>query len=215
MADKFMQLVLTPAVQRAQDKYFGKHQVVERAPETNPLTRSEAYFIASRDGFYMATVSETGWPYVQHRGGPPGFVKVLGPNLIGFADFKGNRQLVSTGNLDATDRVALFMMDYPHRTRLKLLGHARVLDAREHPELADELAPGPLRKKVERFFLIQVISYDWNCPQYITPRFTVTEVADYIAPLKARIAELEARLAERDGPRTGAIGNKEVQAVAG
>jgi predicted pyridoxine 5'-phosphate oxidase superfamily flavin-nucleotide-binding protein len=215
MADKFMQLVLTPGVQRAQDKYFGKHQVVENAPQTDPLTDSEAYFIASRDSFYMATVSETGWPYVQHRGGPAGFVKVLGPNLIGFADFKGNRQLVSAGNVDGTDRVALFMMDYPHRTRLKLLGHARVLDARDHPELVDQFAPEALRSKVERLFLMQVISYDWNCPQYITPRFTVAEVADYIAPLKARIAELEARLAERDGPRTGAIDNKEVQALAG
>ena len=131
MANKYMQLVLTPAVQQAQDKYFGKHQVMESAPETNPLTQSEAYFIDSRDSFYMATVSETGWPYVQHRGGPPGFVKVLGPNLIGFADFKGNRQLVTTGNLGAGDRVALFLMDYPQRTRLKLLGHARVLDARD------------------------------------------------------------------------------------
>jgi predicted pyridoxine 5'-phosphate oxidase superfamily flavin-nucleotide-binding protein len=131
MADKFMQLVLTPAVQQAQDKYFGRHQIVENAPETDPLTRSEAYFIASRDSFYMATVSETGWPYVQHRGGPPGFVKVLGPDLIGFADFKGNRQLISTGNVGVTDRVALFMMDYPHRTRLKLLGRrARTRRAR-------------------------------------------------------------------------------------
>jgi predicted pyridoxine 5'-phosphate oxidase superfamily flavin-nucleotide-binding protein len=198
MADKFMQLVLTPAVQQAQDKYFGKHLVVQSAPETDPLTRSEAYFIDSRDSFYMATVSETGWPYLQHRGGPPGFVKVLGPNLIGFADFKGNRQLVSTGNLDGSDRVALFMMDYPHRTRLKLLGHARVLDARENPELVDQLAPEPLRKKVERLFLIEVISYDWNCPQYITPRFTAAEVEKYAAPLKARISELEAQLAARD-----------------
>jgi uncharacterized protein len=131
---------------------------------------------------------------VQHRGGPPGFVKVLGPNLIGFADFKGNRQLVSTGNLDSTDRVALFMMDYPNRTRLKLLGHARVVDAREHPELVDQIAPDALRSRVERLFLIQVISYDWNCPQYITPRFTEAEVANYVAPLKARIAELEAQL---------------------
>jgi len=122
---------------------------------------------------------------------------VLGPNLIGFADFKGNRQLVSTGNLDATERVALFMMDYPHRTRLKLLGHARVLDARDHPELVDQLTPEALRSKVERLFLIQVISYDWNCPQYITPRFTAAEVADYVAPLKARIAELEAELVAR------------------
>ena len=200
MADKFMQLVLTPAVQQAQDKYFGKHQVVENAPETDALTRSEAYFIASRDSFYMATVSETGWPYVQHRGGPPGFVKVLGPNLIGFADFKGNRQLISTGNLDVTDRVALFMMDYPNRTRLKLLGHARVLDAREHPELVDQLVPEALRRKVERLFLIRVISYDWNCPQYITPRFTAAEVEKYAAALKDRIAELEAQLAARDRP---------------
>ena len=214
MADKYMQLVLTPAVQRAQDKYFGKHGAVENAPESNPLTRSEAYFIASRDSFYMATVSETGWPYVQHRGGPLGFVRVLGPNLIGFADFKGNRQLVSVGNVDATDRVALFMMDYPHRTRLKLLGHARVLDAREHPELVDQLAPQALRSKVERLFLIQVISYDWNCPQYITPRFTAAEVADQVAPLKVRIAELEAQLAARDGPRLEAIDSKEVQALA-
>jgi predicted pyridoxine 5'-phosphate oxidase superfamily flavin-nucleotide-binding protein len=98
MADKYMQLVLTPAVQQAQDKYFGKHQVVENAPEADALTLDEADFIASRDSFYLASVSETGWPYVQHRGGPPGFVMVLGPDLIDFADFKGNRQLVSTGN---------------------------------------------------------------------------------------------------------------------
>ena len=198
MAAKYMQLVLTPAVQQAQDKYFGKHQVVENVPETDALTSDEADFIASRDSFYMATVSETGWPYLQHRGGPAGFVKVLGPNLIGFADFKGNRQLISTGNLSTTDRVALFLMDYPQRTRLKLLGHARVLDARENPELVDQLEPGPLRGKVERLFLIQVVSFDWNCAQYITPRRTAAEVEKYAAPLKARIAELEAQLAARD-----------------
>ena len=204
MADKYMQLVLTPAVQRAQDKYLGKHQVVENAPESDALTPDEVDFIASRDSFYMATVGETGWPYVQHRGGPPGFVKVLAPNLIGFADFKGNCQLVSTGNISITDRVALFMMDYPHRIRLKLLGHARVLDAREHPELVDQLAPEPLRSKVERLFLIQVVSYDWNCRQYITPRFSAAEVEEHVAPLKARIAELEAELAARDRPITEA-----------
>jgi uncharacterized protein len=200
MAAKFLQIMLTPAVQQAQDKYFGRHQLVENAAETDELTNNEAYCIASRDSFYMATISETGWPYLQHRGGPPGFVKILGPNLIGFADLKGNRQLISTGNLGATDRVALFMMDYPHRTRLKLLGHARVLDAREHSELADQLAPVLLRGKVERLVLIQIISYDWNCPQYITPRFTTDEVEKYVAPLKARIAQLEAQLASRDGP---------------
>jgi predicted pyridoxine 5'-phosphate oxidase superfamily flavin-nucleotide-binding protein len=160
MADKFMQLMLTPSVQRAEDKYFGRHQVVELAPEVDPLTQDEADFIASRDSFYLASVSETGWPYVQHRGGPVGFVKVLGPSLIGFADFKGNRQLISTGNLDVTDRVALFLMDYPSRTRLKVLGHARVLDARENSELVEQLAPEELRSKVERLFLIQIVSFD-------------------------------------------------------
>lgn len=200
MAKKYMQVLLTPAVQRAQDKYFGKHQVVENASETDALTLDEISFITSRDSFYMATVSETCWPYVQHRGGPVGFVKVLGSNLIGFADFKGNCQLLSTGNLGINDRVSIFMMDYPHRTRLKLLGNARVLDAREHPELVDQLGAESLRKKVERFFLIQVISYDWNCPQYITPRFTAAEVEDFTAPLKSRIAELETQLATRGTP---------------
>jgi predicted pyridoxine 5'-phosphate oxidase superfamily flavin-nucleotide-binding protein len=195
MADKFMQLVLTPAVQRAEDKYLGRHQVVEHAPEADPLTQEEADFIASRDSFYLASISETGWPYVQHRGGPVGFLKVLGPNLIGFADFKGNRQLVSTGNLDVTDRVALFLMDYPSRTRLKLLGHARAMDAREHSELVEQFAPDPLRSKVERLFMIQIVSFDWNCSQYITPRFTAEEVEEHAAPLKARISELEAQLA--------------------
>jgi len=199
MADKFMQLAFTPAVQQAQDKYFRRHQVVKDAPATDALTSDEAGFIASRDSFYMATVSETGWPYVQHRGGPLGFVKVLGPNLIGFADFKGNRQLISIGNLGKDGRVALFMMDYLNRTRLKLLGQARVLDAREHPDLAEQLAPGALRSRVERLFLIEIIAYDWNCAQYITPRFTAAEVEEYVAPLKARIAELEAQLAGRDG----------------
>ena len=195
MAEKFMQIVLTPAVQRAEDKYFGKHQVVEHAAETDELTPDEADFIASRDSFYMATVSETGWPYVQHRGGPTGFVKVLKPSLLGFADFKGNLQLISTGNLAVTDRVALFMMDYPRRRRLKLLGHAHVLDAREHAELVVQLAPEPTRSNVERLVLIQIVSYDWNCPQYIAPRFTAQEVEKYAASLKARIAELEAILA--------------------
>lgn len=199
MADKFMQLTLTPAVQRAEDHYYGKHQVVEQAPEADALTPDEAMFIALRDSFYMATISENGWPYVQHRGGPAGFVKVLSPNRIGFADFKGNRQLLSTGNLSGSDRVAIFMMDYPNRQRLKLLGHAKVLDAREHPELAEQLAPAGLHDKVERLFLVDIVSFDWNCPQYITPRFTAEEVKNFVAPLKARIAELEAKLADQGG----------------
>jgi len=195
MAAKFMQLVLTPAVQAAQERYFGKHQAVAGAPERDPFTDDEAAFIACRDSFYMATTNSDGWPYLQHRGGPAGFLRVLGPHQLGFADFKGNRQMLTTGNLDGNDRVAIFLMDYPNRERLKILGHAQVLDAREHPALADQLTPTPeLRSKIERLFLIEVVSFDWNCPQYITPRFTEAEVEQAIAPLKARIAELEEQL---------------------
>lgn len=196
MAAKFMQMALTPAVQAAQDRYFGRHFVVADAPERDALTEEEVSFIATRDSFYMASTNADGWPYVQHRGGPAGFLKVLGPNLLGFADFKGNRQLLTTGNVEGDDRVALFLMDYPHRERLKILGHARVLDAREHPELIDQLSPTPeLRSRIERLFLIKAESYDWNCPQYITPRYTEAEIEKQVAPLKARIAELEAQLA--------------------
>jgi predicted pyridoxine 5'-phosphate oxidase superfamily flavin-nucleotide-binding protein len=195
MAAKFMQLVLTPAVQTAQERYFGKHQVVASAPERDPFTGDEAAFIAHRDSFYMATTNSDGWPYLQHRGGPAGFLKVLGPHQLGFADFKGNRQLLSTGNLDGDDRVALFLMDYANRERLKILGRSRVLDARENAALADQLTPAPeLRSKIERLFLIEVVSFDWNCPQYITPRFTEVEVEKQIAPLKARVADLEMQL---------------------
>ena len=169
-------------------------------PARDPFTDDEAAFIASRDSFYMATVNADGWPYLQHRGGPLGFLKVLGPHQLGFADLKGNRQLLSTGNLDGNDRVSVFLMDYPRRERLKILGHARVLDAREHPDLCDQLSPSPeLRGKIERLFLIEVVSYDWNCPQYITPRFTEAEIETHTAPLKARIAELEAQAAGRRG----------------
>jgi len=195
-----MHMALTPAVQAAQDRYFGRHFVIADAPGGDALTGEELSFIATRDSFYMATTNADGWPYIQHRGGPAGFLNVLGPNLLGFADFKGNRQLLSTGNVEGDDRVALFLMDYPRRERLKILGHARVLDAREHPELADQLNPTPdLRGRIERLFLIQAVSYDWNCPQYITPRYTEAEIEQRVAPLKARIAELEAQVAGRAG----------------
>jgi uncharacterized protein len=169
---------------------------VAGAAERDALTESEAAFIAERDSFYIATTNSDGWPYIQHRGGAAGFLKVLGPNLLGFADLKGNRQMLSIGNLTGDDRVALFLMDYPHRERLKILGHARVIDAREDAALAEKLSPGDeLKGRVERLFLIEVVSYDWNCPKYITPRFTEVEIERFAAPLKARIVELEAQLA--------------------
>lgn len=198
MAIKFLATTFTPSVRAAQAHYYGRTAKLPPAPETDTLTADESDFLTARDSFYMATVTEDGWPYVQHRGGPPGFLKMLGPNQLGFADFGGNRQIISTGNLSVSDRVALFFMDYPRKERLKLLGHVRVLDAREHPELADQLTPKPeLRSRVERLFLIDVIAFDWNCPKYITPRYTQAEVEVAVAPLKQRIAELEAQLESR------------------
>jgi predicted pyridoxine 5'-phosphate oxidase superfamily flavin-nucleotide-binding protein len=191
MAGKFLELAFTPNVLAAQQKYFGRAQNLPPQPERDTLTDDEAQFIQSRDSFYMATVSEAGWPYVQHRGGKPGFLRVIDPTRLAFADYKGNRQMLSAGNLTGNDRVCLFLMDYPQRTRLKVLGHARVADAREHPELVAQFAGMEERGIVERIFLIDVVSYDWNCPKYITPRFTITEVEEAVAPLRARIAELE------------------------
>jgi len=184
----------TPAVLAAQEHYYGRSVMATAAVERDPLTEEEREFIAARDSFYLATVTETGWPYVQHRGGKPGFLRVLGPTTLAFADFSGNRQLLSTGNLAANNRVALFLMDYPQRTRLKILGHARIEDARQHPDLVRELAEPDVHRIVERLFFIEVVSFDWNCPKYITPRFTVEEIEEMAAPLKARIAEMEAQL---------------------
>jgi predicted pyridoxine 5'-phosphate oxidase superfamily flavin-nucleotide-binding protein len=164
------------------------------APERDALTAEEISFVQARDSFYVATISESGWPYIQHRGGRTGFLRVLNPHTLAFADYSGNRQMLSTGNLAANDRIALFLMDYPHRTRLKILGHARVEDAREHQDLVHEMADVDVRRIVERIFLVEILSFDWNCPKYITPRYTAEDVQGLIAPLQARIAELEARL---------------------
>ena len=197
MAERFMQTMVTPSVLAAQKHYFGNSQRIAGAPERDALTDEETQFIQSRDSFYMATVTETGWPYMQHRGGQPGFLRVVSPTQLGFADYKGNRQMLSTGNITANDRVCLFLMDYPQRTRLKILGHARVEDARQHPELVAQFAEPEARNLVERMLFIEVLSFDWNCPKYITPRFTAAEVKEAVALLKQRIAELEAELKAR------------------
>jgi hypothetical protein len=195
MAGRYLETHFTPEVLAAQEHYCGRSQLIPPQPERDPLTTEETEFIGRRDSFYMATVTSDGWPYLQHRGGPAGFLRVIDPQTLGFADFKGNRQLLSTGNLAARDRVSLFLMDYPRRERLKILGHARVLDARDQPGLTDQLTPLPeLRGNVERLFLIDVISFDWNCPKYITPRYTEEEVCPIIEPLKKRVAELERAL---------------------
>jgi len=197
MATKYLDLMFTDAVCRSQTQYYGQAGKIAGAPDRDPLGQAEAEFIATRDSFYMGSISESGWPYVQHRGGPAGFLRLINETTLVFADYKGNRQLLSTGNLSVNDRVALFLMDYKNRERLKILGHARIEDAREHPELTEQVTDLNMRSSVERLVCIDVVSFDWNCPKYIIPRYSAEEVEELAGPLRSRIAELEAELHSR------------------
>ena len=196
MSESFYEIAFTPGVKEQQTEH-GSRNSYERGTQAhagdNQLGADEQHFIALRDSFYMASVSETGWPYIQHRGGPPGFVHVLQPDLIAFADLRGNKQYISVGNLSHDDRVALFFMDYPNQTRLKILGHAEI---HEHDDRAAKLT-AQLRTTepnavVERAILIHVSGFNWNCPQHITPRYTLAELEPSLAPLRKRLAALEA-----------------------
>ena len=190
----FLDIAVTPSVQAAQAasgaatawSNFKGDRAFDR------FTENEAAFIAARDSFYIATVSETGWPYVQHRGGPPGFLKVLDERTLGLADYRGNRQYISVGNLAAGDRAALILMDYPGRARLKLYAHVEVKNLDDAPDLTERLATPGYRAKPERAFILHLEAFDWNCPQHITPRFTEAEVAKAVLPLRQRLETLEA-----------------------
>lgn len=204
MALRFAELMFTPAVKAEQERHGSRagYARMERpeAPARDRFGGAEAEFIAARDSFYMASVTETGWPYVQHRGGPPGFLKLLDDRTLGFADFRGNKQYVSVGNFKGDDRVALFLMDYANQRRLKILGHARSVEAADDPDLARRLADPGYGATVERGIVVALEGFDWNCPQHITPRFTEAEVSAGVAPLIARLKAAEAerdRLAER------------------
>ena len=194
MATKYLDLTFTDSVCRAQQQYYGRAGAIIGAPERDSLSQAEAEFIAARDSFYLGSISQSGWPYIQHRGGPQGFVRVIDETTLAFADYKGNRQLLTTGNVSVNDHVALFLMDYKNRARLKILGQARVEDARFHPELVAQIADSNMRSSVERLVFIDVVSFDWNCPKYITPRYSMGEVEELVEPLRKRIAELEAQL---------------------
>lgn len=196
MARKFLETVGTPSVLREQEHYYGRAHPVRGDGERDPLGPREVAFIAERDSFYMATVAENGWPYLQHRGGPTGFLRVISPTQLAFADYEGNHQMISTGNLAADDRVALFLMDYPNRRRLKILGHAQVVDARTRPDLVAALGPHDPGAHVERVFTIDVLSFEWNCPQHVTQRYTAEQVATLVVPLQREIASLREKVAE-------------------
>ena len=197
MAHKFAEIAFTPvvrAIQTQQGSRSGYARMDGGDDYNHQLSGREALFIGGRDSFYLSSVGETGWPYLQHRGGPAGFMKVLDERTIGFADFAGNRQYVSTGNFSTNSRVALFFMDYPNRTRLKLLGRVRTIGLDE-PELLARLEDADYPAQIERGFVIEVEAFDWNCPQHITPRFTQAEVEHQLTELRAENQRLQDTLA--------------------
>lgn len=194
MGYSFGDTLFTPAVraaQAAQGSPFAGRDLLAKDRDSDRFGPHERAFLESRDSLYMASVSESGWPYVQHRGGPAGFLKVLDARRFGFADFRGNRQYVSLGNTSTDDRVAFILVDYANRRRLKLLGHLQAIEAAADPALIAQLTVPGYGARIERAFIVALVAFDWNCPQHITPRFTEAEVAGAVAPLQAKLAALQ------------------------
>ncbi|MCT0199583.1 pyridoxamine 5'-phosphate oxidase family protein [Synechococcus sp. CS-1325] len=207
MTQHYLHRHLTPAVGEAQVMAYGQSHGVHPAPEPDPLGAREIAFITARDSFYLASLTEAGAPYIQHRGGPVGFLRVLDAHTLGFADYGGNRQLLTAGHLRRDRRVALFLMDYPAQRRLKIDGEAEVVRLQDDPHLLELLyAQETEAGEVERLFRIKVDAFDWNCPQFITPRYTVSELEERERHLRQRIAELENAL-KRRGASNGAGGD--------
>jgi predicted pyridoxine 5'-phosphate oxidase superfamily flavin-nucleotide-binding protein len=190
----FGSLVFTPAVRALQKKYGSRRQYGRSegsAPSPARLGRDETEFIAERDTFYMATLGSTGWPYVQHRGGPKGFLKAIDDRTLAFADFRGNKQYISTGNLATDDRVALILVDYPRQLRLKILGRTEVFESDKAGEWIEKVRDPDYKAVIERVYVIRIEAFDWNCQQYIVPRYTEEEIREAVTPAENRMRELE------------------------
>ena len=191
---KFLEIARTPGVVAAEERNgsakffenFKGHRDFDR------LSENERDFLAARDSFYMATISESGWPYVQHRGGPKGFLKVLDEKTMGFADFRGNLQYISLGNIATRDKTSLFFMDYPNRTRLKMLVHTEERSLAGDPTLSAALSLPGYKAKVERALIFHLEAFDWNCPQHITPRYTKEELQPMFDGLESQLRQLQA-----------------------
>ncbi|WP_280304808.1 pyridoxamine 5'-phosphate oxidase family protein [Nocardia neocaledoniensis] len=195
MTGHYAQVAFTPLVrehQRAHGSLRSYERMAQVPAEADRIGPDEAAFIGERDSFYLATVGETGWPYIQHRGGAPGFLRVLDSRTLAFADFRGNKQYISRGNLDHDNRVSLFLMDYAAQARMKIFGRARAVEAADDPELVASLAVDGYRAHVERAVVIEVEAFDWNCRQHIPALYPRAAVAEAMGVLRERIAELEA-----------------------
>jgi uncharacterized protein len=198
MTDRYLKIATSDAVKELQERW-GSRNAYSRL-ESGPLTSSqlgpeEIAFIEDQDSFFLGSINESGWPYIQHRGGPPGFLKVLGDNQLGFPDFKGNRQYLSFGNILKNPRVSLFLIDYPARVRLKIFGQAKLVEGDNLPAALREIENDPGARPPDRALIIQVEAFHWNCPKYIVPRFTEAQVRTVVDPLVKRIQDLEAELA--------------------
>ena len=208
MARAFAGIAFTPKVQAVQAR-MGSRDAYRAAElgdaEAVELSPYEVEFIAARDSFYQGTVGESGWPYVQHRGGPTGFLKVLDTRTIGYADYSGNRQYISVGNLGGDDRVSLFLMDYPGQRPLKNWGRARLIDEDTAPALLPRLESPDYRARVERGVVITVEAFDWNCPKYITPRFTERQVRELVSGWQQEAGERQPSTTVIDETGSGAL----------
>lgn len=199
MSHKFFDLTFTESVKKAQERYGSRRSYARSEggkPDFYGLGDAEQDFIEQRDSFYMATVNNDGQPYLQFRGGAQGFLKVLDDKTLGFADFRGNMQYISVGNLQENKKAALFLMDYPNQTRLKILANVEVIDAKDAPEIIEKLTVPNYKAKIERAMILHVEAFDWNCPQHITPRYTMDEIKQMVAPMNEHIAKLEAEIEE-------------------
>ncbi|MBJ2122547.1 pyridoxamine 5'-phosphate oxidase family protein [Arthrobacter sp. MSA 4-2] len=198
MSKHYADIAFTSSVRKVQEHhgtagYFPAPDAGALADSAaDPLGLREQTYLEERDGMYLASMGETGWPYVQFRGGPPGFLKVLDKHTIGWADFEGNLQYVSTGNISAMERVSIIAVDYASQTRLKLFGRARIVTPEDGPDILKALTVEGYQGAVERAVIVEVEAYDWNCPRHITPRYTLAELEEIIDPVRQRVGRLEA-----------------------
>ena len=198
MAKNFASIAFTDTVKAMQEKLGSRSSYarMERDTYVDGLTENEIDFIAQRDSFYMASIGENNFPYIQHRGGPKGFLKVLNAKRIGFIDFRGNMQYISSGNIATNNNVALIMVNYPARARLKILAKAEIVELTDDPVLYDLLELDDYKFKPERMMVFNIEAYDWNCPQHITPRYTVEDIEEAFAGQRDHVEKLEAEIKE-------------------
>jgi predicted pyridoxine 5'-phosphate oxidase superfamily flavin-nucleotide-binding protein len=192
MAKNFAAIAFTDAVKALQEKYGSRssYERMEKFNVVDELSDNEIDFIANRDSFYMASIGENNFPYIQHRGGPKGFLKVLDKNRISFIDFSGNKQYITVGNMETNNNVALFLMDYPAKARLKIFAKTEIVELKDNSELLATLDLDDYKFRAERMMIFHIEAFDWNCPQHITPRFTADEIQIALQPQQEYIAKL-------------------------